>query len=440
MRVDHFRERFASSFYLKFGEELTGHSQNELARSKLVFREIVDKCSANKGYIFGTGPNLKLAKGHDFSDGVCVACNSMIQNDDLMHQLKPKIIVVADPIFHAGPSVYASKFRKKLIEVLGAHGSFLVVPSRDIHIYKSFLPQKFIDRVCAIPFKNQEKPNLDLKNHFFVSSTANVLTLFLLPLSASLFKEVALAGCDGRPRNENSYFWKHDKGSQFNTEMSLIKEAHPAFFSINYDDYYEEHCETLEKWLTQMESAEITIKNLTPSYIPALKSREFLLNSDHQAPTEVAILDPDAINHFGHYLAYDERLREAVTNNGIRFSALVNNSCSSKILKSRSWMEPTFSKNSWIIGLNQNPGKKDLEEFSFELRNALLRKFETDPEARILLYMYCGSLGCRSNRGTIGRISKCFSFYMFVLAFFRKLFRAEIRSEMEKVYKPFSGQ
>lgn len=274
LRVDHDHEQYAGSHYLKFAEIYFPHAQEGyLERSKEIFARIHRRCASKIGYIFGTGPGLSHASDHDFSDGVSIACNSMVRNRDLLERLNPPLIAVADPIFHAGPSSYAAAFRIELIRALDRFNADLIVPMRDYHVYRTHLPERFADRIAAIPFRPQAQPNLDIGRDHFVATTSNVLTLFLIPLAATFFEDVRILGCDGRPLDQNSYFWSHDKASQFNDEMANIQKAHPAFFAIDYDDYYLTHCETLETWIAAAEAAGKSVTNWTPSYIPALARR-----------------------------------------------------------------------------------------------------------------------------------------------------------------------
>ena len=273
IRIDHENEQFAGSFYLKFAESFTDDIYESRRHSKEVFKRIVKRCSKSVGYIFGTGPGLSCANQHDFSDGVSIACNSMVRNHALLERLNPPLFVVGDPIFHAGPSSYAAEFRSELISALDKYDADLIVPMRDYHIYCTHLPERFKDRIAALPFKSGKMPNLDLEKSFHVTTTSNILTLFLIPLATTLFNEVRIFGCDGRPAEENTYFWKHDTASQLNEQMTKIQEAHPAFFAIDYDDYYFTHCQTLEKWLAKAEEHGKSFFNMSPTYIPALLSR-----------------------------------------------------------------------------------------------------------------------------------------------------------------------
>ena len=272
-RVDHHKEQFAGSFYLKCVVENDREYDRNLSESKEKLHDIAESLKSDLGFIFGTGPSLSQAYNFRFNNGETIACNSMLKNKTLMEYLSPRLIVAADPIFHAGCSSYAADFRKYLCDALEYFQSHLVVPMRDIHIYKHNLPAELSKRVIGIPLEKAEQPNLNLLEQFHVTSTGNVLTLYLLPLATTLFNKIGIMGCDGRPLKEDNYFWKHDPSSQFVNKMSVIQEAHGAFFAIDYNDYYLTHCDTLQKWLTAAEGIGKEARNLTPSYIPALQER-----------------------------------------------------------------------------------------------------------------------------------------------------------------------
>ena len=52
----------------------------------------------------------------------------------------------------------------------------------------------------------------------------------MIPLGATLSKDLYILGCDGRKPDEN-YFWKHDKASQFSRLMQELN-FHPDFSII----------------------------------------------------------------------------------------------------------------------------------------------------------------------------------------------------------------
>lgn len=271
-RVDHQRERYAGSFYLKASHELYPDDA-DIAESREKFHSIPESVFSDIGYIFGTGPNLQQAMDHDFSDGVSIACNSMLRNRELMEKLNPPLITVADPIFHAGASSYAGDFRRYLVDALDHFESYLIVPMRDYRIYTANLDKRFHNRIIGVPFVTGDDPNLNLHDEFHVTTTANIMTLFLIPLATTFFKTIYTAGFDGRPLEENNYFWKHDPKVQIVERMDDIKLAHPAFFAIDYDEYYLTHIDIVERWLTAAEAKGFMFRNFTQSYVPALKSR-----------------------------------------------------------------------------------------------------------------------------------------------------------------------
>lgn len=278
-RVDRKTVRFESSFYIKFSLESSPNHTHDLNASKEKFiRYITDlkRHNVNKVYIFGTGPSLDEAfkPERTFDDGISIACNSMVKNVELLDKLQPKIFVASDPIFHAGCSAYAQEFREKLFDCLDRFPkAFLVVPFRDYLIYMKNLPSRFSDRIVGIPFNHSESFNLDIMNDFQVKSTGNVMTNLLIPLASTIAGSIGMMGYDGRKIEDNEYFWAHNKKAQFNDQMDSIQIAHPSFFNIDYDDYYLEHCETLETILSQGESEGHTYANLSHSYIPALANR-----------------------------------------------------------------------------------------------------------------------------------------------------------------------
>ena len=245
----------------------------DLAECRRRFHALPIRQEEGVANVFGTGPGLSLADGFDFSDGLSIACNSMVANRALMDRLNPPVIVATDPIFHAGCSSYAAEFRSALVEAMRRYDSVYICPWRDWRTHVSHLPDDLKSRVIGVPMDHADTPNLDLAVDFRVTVTRNVLTLMLLPLACTWRSHVRIAGCDGRPLDQSSYFWTHDAKSQIVERMDDIKLAHPAFFAIDYDEYYLSHIETLEAWLSAGEATGRTFENLTPSHIPALMAR-----------------------------------------------------------------------------------------------------------------------------------------------------------------------
>ena len=99
------------------------------------------------------------------------------------------------------------------------------------------------------------------------------MTLLMMPLAFSLAPRIAILGADGREPGE-TYFWKHDPQSQLTEQMKAARECHPAFFAKrDYEDYYESHCQVIERQVSEIERLGGEVSSLTPSFIPALRAR-----------------------------------------------------------------------------------------------------------------------------------------------------------------------
>lgn len=283
IRADHRRVQHASSLYLKASSSNGAGTaeQREVSQGRLM--RLLEGQRSERVLLFGTGPSLEHIDLGALPKGVHVATNSMVKNRPLLDALQPKIIVASDPIFHAGASKYAQEFRTRLVEAMRRYDASFVFPMRDIGIYTTLLPDDVRERLIGVPTTAKEPINFDLTSEFFVAATRNVMTHFLLPLGASLAREVLLVGFDGRRPHENTYFWSHSQSSQFTHEMPIIQEAHPAFFKIDYDAYYREHCETVDRYLKKMEGLRRTVFSLTDSHIPAIRGRFLSSCSEREA-------------------------------------------------------------------------------------------------------------------------------------------------------------
>lgn len=400
--VDPQNTRMEGSLYLWAGLNVFVEQRDLIALSRERFSAFRDKLrNTSKTYVFGTGPTLSsFCETHDFSDGSCIIANSMVKNRKLLDQLRPVAIVAGDPIFHAGCSRYAGEFRRALAEAMSSTGAYLIVPLRDYNIHASYLPASMHERIIGVPFEVKRPYTIDLSRDFFVSPLANILTLLLLPLAGTISKEVNIVGCDGRPLNQDQYFWEHDKASQFNAEMSNIRDVHPGFFAINYNDYYVEHCENVKSAIASLEKGGRRVVSLTPSHIPALARRFANTAGDtntHHTDTPVQALiaiDPDAKDHFGHFLSYDARIAEIARDKGIRFSVFGSTAFNLACLPdSIDTFVPAFTVNSWTIG-NRPSGasRQDIARFRAELLKAVNTLPALGTQGRTVLYMYCGSL------------------------------------------------
>lgn len=406
--VDPQETRLEGSFYLWAGLNCLSNSSELIEYNKTKLHRMISEVGAHEvSYVFGTGPSLSpYCEKHDFSDGICIIANSIVKNEALLRKLAPKIIAAGDPIFHAGISQYAAEFRRSLVNAMRLTGAWFVCPLRDYNVYLHFMPEDLRDRIVAIPFDRERQYSSDLTIDFRVFPYANVLTLLLLPLASTLSTEIRVVGCDGRPLNEDKYFWAHDKAAQFNDEMENIKHVHPGFFSISYNDYYLEHCRDLEIVVSALEGEGRSIRAATPSHIPALKSR-YALPPEHEGETPIALddvpapketviisIDPDAINSAGHYLHYDTQIAEACLETGIPVILFGRKDLDLDSVPPRFLATvPTFTVHSFSIdNKGLTPSNENIRTFISELENALDKTVSKDTDNDYVLYMYCGGI------------------------------------------------
>ncbi|WP_370240681.1 6-hydroxymethylpterin diphosphokinase MptE-like protein [Pararhodobacter marinus] len=399
-RVDPDRTRMEGSFYLWAGMNKYADQPGWIAQNHARMRKMVAEIGQHeKAYVFGSGPTLSdFVEGHDFSDGICVISNSIVKNRDIIARTKPRIIAAADPLYHAGCSSYAGAFRGELIDALRLTGAWFVCPLRDFAIYDAFLPADLRERIIGIPFEKESPVPVDLAGTFHLRPYPNVLTLALLPLASSVAKQIDVIGCDGRELTDDSFFWSHDAKAQFNDKMAEIQAAHPAFFAIDYNDYYIDHCRDVEQVLSLLESSGKTVVTRTPSMIPALRARQpEIVGSSGPTKAKVAafaMIDPDAKDDWGHFLAYDKRVAEGCHDLDTDFVLLCRQELDPKFFPdTASLVIPTFSIHSWTVG-NKWPSTNNANVMLFakELDEAFALLEERYPVGEICVFMYIGSI------------------------------------------------
>jgi hypothetical protein len=271
--VDHDRFQFASSVWLKATSNNGEGTAEQLGEARARFAAVAKACSAERAFLFGTGPSFDQVDLAALPPGLRIATNSMVANPGVLEKLQPEIIVASDPIFHAGPSRYAYEFRRNLVSAIERFDAKFIFPMRDVGVYTAHLPAHIQHQLIPVPLTVAGDINHRMSESLSTATTGNVMTLLLLPVAASLTKELVLGGFDGRPLEANDYFWQHSSTVQINSEMASIQQAHRAFFGIDYDDYYLTHIDVVRRYLDTLETNGYLIRCLTDSHIPALKSR-----------------------------------------------------------------------------------------------------------------------------------------------------------------------
>lgn len=224
-------------------------------------------------FVLATGPSAAMVDPATVDADLRITCNSAVADEELMTQLKPDMLVFSDPVFHFGPSRYAAKFREDLYRLVDSTDVLLGATDHWAKILLAHRPD-LAERLLILHVDPASPWRWPTRDDLTVRLTGNVLTVLMLPLAFAVADEVRIAGCDGRKASEK-YFWKHNKRTQYDDElMRSAFAAHEAFFrDRDYGQYYEQHCRELEELLATGERGGKRAVGVTPSHIPALRSR-----------------------------------------------------------------------------------------------------------------------------------------------------------------------
>ncbi len=226
--------------------------------------------STNKketAYVFGTGPSMgEWVKKHSrgfFDNSFTIVCNAFHNNPDVMEIINPDLYVIYDPDFFA-PKL--SKSLDHIIHIIKNNKCILVIPL----MYLRFVFHKYKlsrNKIIGLEYFSDEIIFPD-KDKLEICRSENVVTTFSVPIASSLCNIINIVGCDGRDEN---FEWKH-------SEYILGDESRNCEIyekNVNSEKKkraYFEHCDYWEKIISFGESLGKKYYNLTPSYIPVLKS------------------------------------------------------------------------------------------------------------------------------------------------------------------------
>lgn len=270
-------DRTEGSKYIDVSHRLANNDKTVLAASQEKFANLAQETAdAGTAFLFCSGPEVQRYPRFDFSDGIRISCNSVINDEELLEAAPPDIQIFGDPIFHFGCSAYANEFRLRLKATHDQYGFKNIVPIKYWNLFTHWQPD-LIDQSMAVGFDTKLDINLDLLDNFCLHTTDNILTFLMLPVGATLANRIYLLGCDGRPLKQDDYFWKHNEKTQFVDQMENIKEVHPSFFTVDYKDYYERHLSNVAAYFSVGDGLGKSFCALTPSHIPAIRSREHTL-------------------------------------------------------------------------------------------------------------------------------------------------------------------
>jgi FkbM family methyltransferase len=225
-----------------------------------------------QAFCFTTGPSFDNYQSFNLpKNALKIICNSIVKNLEFIDFIGGvDLITFGDPVFHFGPSSYAEAFREDVLKLIRLSEAYIVIPELNVPLMLLHYPE-LQDRLIGLG--GGENFNFPSSKNFYIKNTANILTLFMLPVASAIADTIFIMGADGR-KEEEKYFWQHSVSAQYNSNMEDAFKTHPSFFrDRNYKDYYQEHCKILEDLISYGESLGKVYASVTQSYIPALKER-----------------------------------------------------------------------------------------------------------------------------------------------------------------------
>lgn len=225
----------------------------------------------SKARIFCSGPSIDEIHENTYMDSLNIICNSMVKDKEWLKRIKPDILAFTDPNYYFSPTEYCKKFFEDALEGLRLYDYYIVVYDYEVPLLLFHYPE-LEDKIIGIA-NDSPQFTYPSESELRVRGTKNILTETMLPLASALCDEIEIAGCTGRNPDED-FYWKHNGRTQYLDLMHTIFEMYPSVFrDQNYANYYEYHCQCVEELLEYGEERGKRYKNLTTSYIPALKNR-----------------------------------------------------------------------------------------------------------------------------------------------------------------------
>lgn len=251
-----------------------------LEENEARFKTLADSLHARNyaaACVFGTGPSLQLAHQFDFTDTLCIVCNSIVQNDELLDHLSPKFISAGDVVSHFGVSRYAAQFRDDLIRVLRTRDLYFFTTATFGYLFLQHYPD-LRERTFLVDQKSPG-PIFDLVQSYVAPQLDSTLNIHMLPLAATFAKIIFLLGCDGKaPIGDNEDFWAHAPRAQYHGLVQTGLECHPTFDVRRQISTYDRYLRSVEQTIIQGEAAHIVYRSLANSYVPAIGTRTVTLD------------------------------------------------------------------------------------------------------------------------------------------------------------------
>ena len=340
--------------------------------------------SAKHAYLIGPGLSARRALDRDLSDGVRIACSTVILDDELMDHVRPQIVTLDDPIHHFGPSAHAQRYQQAVATQARMHDFTVVTTEPFAPLMRAYVPE-VAERVIGLRQGSAGWPdNFDLLANPAVRPYDNVLTMLMLPLGATFSRSISLVGFDGRDRS-GGLVLRHGSAAMLDEELEDIRLVHPGLVDLDDPHHLADHAATVERQLAELEEAGVEIRPMAASDIPALRRRTMpgTMARPRTSPESRSVLvslTPDWIDDFGHFGPFERRVHEAAEAAGCLHIALA----SAGLEPSADWHVPTFSEATYTASSVKQFAPVG-QRFEGELR-AALDNLRLDAGSTVFLY------------------------------------------------------
>lgn len=222
--------------------------------------------------VFGTGPSLETASEYDFTDTLCIACNSIVQNEKLLESLDPLFITAGDVVSHFGISRYAEVFRNDLLNVLKTRNCFFVTTSTFGYLFYYHYPE--VRNKIILISQGKGGGNCNLLEDFRLPELDSTMNIHMIPLATTFCDKVYITGCDGKnpDQSKNEDFWAHSSGSQYHELVNTGHISHPRFSSHRKVSTYSRYIASLSESFSNGAINGKTFYYFGNTFIPILQS------------------------------------------------------------------------------------------------------------------------------------------------------------------------
>jgi glycosyltransferase involved in cell wall biosynthesis len=265
--------RYAGLLWQLMSEEDRADRIENSRKAFLSHAETLKKRGYRAAAVFGTGPSIDLAKKVNFDGILTIACNTVVQDQELLDHIKPSFISAGDVVSHLGVSTYAERYREDLFRFLQSSDGYFLTTARFAPLITTHYPE-IADRVMICE-QGVRGPVFDLTRMWKLPSLDSVLNIHMLPIASTFADTIFILGCDGKNPDvtKNEDFWAHSEKAQYHDLVDTGHLCHPTFDINRQKSTFSRFLDSVSTSLELGERAGNIYISLAPSYTPPIGSR-----------------------------------------------------------------------------------------------------------------------------------------------------------------------